>query len=881
MTIKNNRPEVPEDLSPEALRQAFHELQVRQSELLMQNAELRRALTDLEASNNRYLNYYNLAPVGFCTLSDKGLILAANLTFAAWMGVEHGELVNQPLTRFILPEDQDIYCLHRRQLFEAGEPQTCQLRLLCRDKKTLWVNIEATAARDPDGVPVCRIVLSDITGRKRAEKALAEKEEMYRLIFNSVPTAIFHYDNNGTIKTCNPKALSLFSVSENQIIGLNILEVSTDERVLHCVKTALSGTPSGFAGEYTTTTGKKIHIDSYNVPIFSDDGTVSGAIVVMVDIGDKIAAEQALRESEKNLASIFNAITETVFLMDDRGILQSVNKTAAKRLGLATEDMTGKLMYDFLPESLANSRREKIEEVFRTGREARFEDSRDGLHFRNAIYPVFDDDGKVARLAVFAQNITGLRIAEEALRESEKNLASMFNSITESVFLLDPQGVLLSVNETTAKRLGSTPDGVKGRVAYDFLPKEAADSRREIIEEVFRTGREAHFEDSRNGKAFKHALYPVFDDDGKVSRLAVFSQDITGLKMAEEALRESEKNLATMFNAITESVFLLDAQGLLLSMNRTTAQRFDSTAGNMKGKVACSFMPRDVALFRKTKNEEVFRTGREVHFEDIRDGRHFKHALYPVFDDDGKVSRLAGFSQDVTDQKRAEEELRASHAQLRELSKHLQTAREQERIRIARGIHDELGQVLTAIILETSRLAKKMPKNLKALKSSAIFAAGLAKGAVQSVRKIIAELRPALLSDLGLAEAIKWQAGEYGKRTGIACAVCIDLKEIQIIDEISTAIFRIFQEAFTNVIRHAKATEMSVSLKAKDGYIELVIEDNGVGLDVNRRMENTFGIIGMKERAQVLGGKFDIFSTAGKGTSIFVEVPVRDNSPPA
>ncbi len=197
-------------------------------------------------------------------------------------------------------------------------------------------------------------------------------------------------------------------------------------------------------------------------------------------------------------------------------------------------------------------------------------------------------------------------------------------------------------------------------------------------------------------------------------------------------------------------------------------------------------------------------------------------------------------------------------------------------MRIARGIHDEIGQVLTVIHMEMAWLAKKLPKDQKDLKARVDAAASLAVGAIQSVRRIIAALRPALLCDLGLAEAVKWQAGEYQKRTGIKCPVHVDPDDMDLDDAISTAVFRIFQEASTNVIRHAKATEMSVTLKKMDGCIELVVMDNGIGVAGQEIRKDAFGITGMKERAQGLGGKFEISGIPGKGTWVVVRIPVHN-----
>jgi PAS domain S-box-containing protein len=160
--------------SPKEARHLLHDLQVHQIELEMQNEELRRAQGELEASRARYFDLFDLAPVGYLTISEKGLILEANLTAAGLLGVERLDLVKKPLTRFILPEDQDIYYRHRKQLFETGSPQVYDLRVLRADAAPFWARLETTEAQDADGAPVCRAVMSDVTERKQAEENLAE-----------------------------------------------------------------------------------------------------------------------------------------------------------------------------------------------------------------------------------------------------------------------------------------------------------------------------------------------------------------------------------------------------------------------------------------------------------------------------------------------------------------------------------------------------------------------------------------------------------------------------------------------------------------------------------------------------------------------------------
>ena len=152
-------------LSPKEARRLLHELQVHQIELEMQNEELRRAQGELEAARARYFDLFDLAPVGYFTLSEQGLILEANLTTTGLLGVERRDLVKKPLTRFIFPEDQDIYYRHHKQLFETGTPQVYDLRVLCADAAPFWARLETTEAQDADGTPVCRAVLSDITAQ--------------------------------------------------------------------------------------------------------------------------------------------------------------------------------------------------------------------------------------------------------------------------------------------------------------------------------------------------------------------------------------------------------------------------------------------------------------------------------------------------------------------------------------------------------------------------------------------------------------------------------------------------------------------------------------------------------------------------------------------
>ena len=168
-------------LSPDDIQDTLHELRVHQIELEMQNEELRTAQAEIEAGRTRYFDLYDLAPVGYCTLSEKGVIVEANLTAATLLGTNRSALIKQPISRFILKEDQDIYYLHRKQLFQTGEPQECELRLVKPDGTHFWAHLRVIAAQAEDGAPVYRVVLSDITERKQAEEAVVRQHRSIKL----------------------------------------------------------------------------------------------------------------------------------------------------------------------------------------------------------------------------------------------------------------------------------------------------------------------------------------------------------------------------------------------------------------------------------------------------------------------------------------------------------------------------------------------------------------------------------------------------------------------------------------------------------------------------------------------------------------------------
>ncbi|MHB8522055.1 MAG: sensor histidine kinase [Limisphaerales bacterium] len=244
------------------------------------------------------------------------------------------------------------------------------------------------------------------------------------------------------------------------------------------------------------------------------------------------------------------------------------------------------------------------------------------------------------------------------------------------------------------------------------------------------------------------------------------------------------------------------------------------------------------------------------------------------------VHRALREAGERAERKRAEENLRDSHEQLRALSVYLQYVREEERTRIAREVHDELGQSMSSLKMDLAWLCSRLPRDLKPLHVKIKSMSAHIDAIIQAIRRISTELRPGILDDFGLVAAIEWQAHEFQTRTGIECAVTALVRDGTFDQDINTAFFRIFQETLTNIMRHAKATKVQVRMVREETALVMVVQDNGRGIS-GAEISNvkSIGLLGMRERAGLLGGDFNIQGAAGNGTTVTVQIPLARFNP--
>jgi len=363
----------------------------------------------------------------------------------------------------------------------------------------------------------------------------------------------------------------------------------------------------------------------------------------------------------------------------------------------------------------------------------------------------------------------------------------------------------------------------------------------------------------------------------------IYSQWIvTARWRAERAAIRANTELAQIFDTAADAMRVVDKDFNMLRVNETFAALSSMAKGEAIGKKCYEVFwgplchTKDCPLTRILGNVDCV----ECDSEKVRkDGTKIPCIVTatPFRGPDGDLIGIVEDFKDISERKRSDQEIMQSHKQLRDLASHLQVVREEERALIAREIHDELGQALTALKMDVHWLHHRLPGEKQSLIDKTNVMSKLIDRTVQSVRRIYAELRPGLLDDFGLSAAIEWEAGEFSKRTDIECEIRSEPKDMVLPQGLSTAIFRIFQETLTNITRHANATKVQISLTKNADRVEMRVSDNGKGIEDQEILEpKSFGIIGMRERVHYLHGNLRI-SGSSNGTTVEVTIPIVQN----
>lgn len=351
------------------------------------------------------------------------------------------------------------------------------------------------------------------------------------------------------------------------------------------------------------------------------------------------------------------------------------------------------------------------------------------------------------------------------------------------------------------------------------------------------------------------------------------------------ALHAQHRSLEGMFRDVIEfapdAFILTNTRGHIVRINARTEALFGYRRDELVGQPVELLIPSRLrAVHEEHRSDYTRNAGRMVKMGAAlsclrKDGSEFPADinLSPLQTNRGDL--LMAVVRDVSDQQRAEQALMASGQRLRALTVQTEKERESERKHIAREVHDELGQVLTALRMDLSFLGMQSYAENPGLKEKTEAMKALVDRAIQGVRNVASSLRPAAL-DMGLAPAIEWVCSEFTSRTGTACEFHVDQKVAEVDEARAVVLFRIVQESLTNIARYARASRVDIAMRQQDGYLRLEVSDDGLGFDLSEaRRKKSFGLLGMEERAIAMGGQVEVNSAPGQGTHISVSIPLE------
>lgn len=354
-------------------------------------------------------------------------------------------------------------------------------------------------------------------------------------------------------------------------------------------------------------------------------------------------------------------------------------------------------------------------------------------------------------------------------------------------------------------------------------------------------------------------------------------------RRVQEELRLSKERFNTLAKVSTVGIFLASPEGFFLYVNDRwsdiTGLSYDQAFGEGFLNAVHSHDRKRVRTewHRSVREQTSFQSEYRIYREHDKTERWVMGQALPEVNEDGSLAGFVGTITDITDRMHAEIEIDSSRKQLRALTVRLQNIREEERTHIAREIHDDLGQALTGLKMDLAWLTNKLQPVDEGIQKRLRSMMDLADATILKVRKLATDLRPGILDDIGLAAAIEWQGKDFRERTGIEFSFHLD-EELVLDEKRSTAFFRIFQESLTNVIRHAQAKHVSITLRRDGPNVVLTIDDDGRGIAANEISNpRSVGILGMKERAASFNGEVNVAGLPGKGTSVRVRIPAADH----
>jgi len=708
-------------------------------------------------------------------------------------------------------------------------------------------------------------------------------------------------DLDGKLEYVNNAFAQMHGYSPAEILNTNLSIFHTPDQIPSVEAASLELKKNGsFKGEiwHVKRDGTVFLTMMHNSLIRDDTGKPIGMMGTLRDTTDIKHTEEALRESEERFRAIFEAAQDFIFIKNCSLKYTHVNSAMEKLFQLSAQELIGKTDKELFSEEDGDHIR-KVDSRVLAGEIIQEEHTspvgETPITFNVIKVPIRDNSGEIVGLCGIARDITERKQSEEALRESEERFRSAFEDAATGIALMANDGYFMQVNQTLCKILGYSEEELLSKTWVEITEPDDLNGCFDWLKRV-KAGEQSAYE-----KRFIHKLgQPVWvmvsssvvrDSQDRIQYFISLFHDISSRKQAEKALLESEEKYRLLVESTDDWVWTCDIEDRQTFSNQAIKTILGYEAHEIVGLSYESLLhPEDQRKIRnwfKGAIENKIGWEKSVLRWQHRDGtiRFLESTAKPIFDVEGNLTGFTGIDRDVTKRKQAEEALKISKENLlaesnqrKILSKRLIDLLEKDRHDIAMELHDNIGQILTSlkIYLEIIDDKLKPDTELGSLTKTAIKRANLA---INDLNNSSQRLMPGILDALGLVPSLRSLLNEFRELTDIKIGFFNRNVQKRFDREKELAIYRIVQEALNNIVKHAKAKNVYVSLLKKGAVLSLSVEDNGVGFDQNKAMKiskgkGPLGLVIMRERALQLDGELTIESILGKGTHLLVEIPI-------
>jgi PAS domain S-box-containing protein len=810
----------------------------------------------------------------------------------------HGDSENNLLGNNIwklFPElvDGEFY----KSLHEAKETQQIVRSEIYYPKEDKW--FEDLIYPSKDGIS---IYYNDITAKKKAALELKKVHERLSFHLNNTPLAVIEFNSNMEVMKWSKKATEIFGWTEKEVAEekFSIKNIINKEDLI-LFNNNLHFTQSDpqlvevITTKCFTKNGNVIYCEWYN-SFLKDENNNTGVMLSLVkDTTTSKIAQLELSNAESKFRGLVEQSLVGVYIRHQENLVY-VNPRFAEIFGYTETEIyqfpNTFSIVDVADKTIVTKHIEEYEAGKINKHHYEFKGKhKDGHEIYLEVFGSSTNHngqdaviGSVLDITERKKASEEAQISSQALQKSNERFELVAKATNDAIWDWDMKTDQLTGNETFCNLFGKPVNTIfKFEQFIDKVSEEEKTRLKNNFDKAI-ANKDTLLMEEFSFK-FSESITKIMNDrayilykNGEAYRMLGAMQDVTAVKEAEQSLINSEQKYKLLFNENPLPMWiLLEHSGRFIDANLSAINSYGYSKEEFLEMPIINLHPKnDEAYFSWLKKSDKEKLTAEMNWEhQKKDGSIIKvNILSSKIQYQGQNATLA-LANDVTANYLAEESLQKSKQAFKELAAHLETIRENERTHMAREIHDELGQQLTGLKMDISWINKKIKTDEPMVRQKMQDTIELIDKTVITVRRIATQLRPSILDDLGLIEAMEWQSEEFSKRSEIKSVFKTNMNHVKVSQEVATGVFRIFQESLTNVSRHSKASEVNTVFKIEDNILTLSIEDNGIGFkEENIKNKKTLGLLGMKERVSLINGTYLINGNTGLGTSVLITVPL-------